>query len=91
MPINDSSALKFRPEDDDDDDRGPLSRYVSIELPDEAVNILNEVMRSTGDTRESLFRNALGLYKVGVDARLDGNRLAIVDAADEVVQDISRP
>jgi hypothetical protein len=92
MPSNNSSALKFRPEaDDDEDDRGPLSRFVSIELPDEAVKFLNEVMRLTGDTRESLFRNALGLYKLGVDARLDGNRLAIVDSADEVVQDIALP
>ena len=90
MPINDSSVLKLQPELEDDPEREPLGKFVGIELPDEAVAILNEVMRITGDTTESMFRRALDLYSRAVDARLDGCKLAIVDAEDnEFVQDIA--
>jgi hypothetical protein len=89
MPINDSSALKLQSESEDIENHEPLGKYVSMELPDQAVVALNEVMRITGDTTESLFRKALDLYTRAVDAKADGCKLAIVDAEDnKFVQDI---
>jgi hypothetical protein len=90
MPINDSSALKFQPEPEDYPEHEPLGKFVSIELPDEAVAILREVMRNTGDTTEELFRKALDLYWIAIDAKLDGYKVAIVNPEDNgFVQDIA--
>ncbi len=89
MPINDSSALKYPPQPEELEDDEPIEKFMSIELPDEAVVILNEVMRITGDTREALIRKAFDLYTRAVDAKADGCKLAIVDAQDNrFVQDI---
>jgi hypothetical protein len=90
MAISDSTALKYDLEQDDLADHEPLDKYVSMELPDEAVAILNGVMRTTGDTVESLFRRALDLYRIAVEAKLDGLKLAIVDPEDDqFVEDIA--
>jgi hypothetical protein len=90
MPINDSSTVKFQPELEAYPDHEPLGKFVDIELPDEAVPILNELMRNSGDTLESLFRKSLSLYKIAIDAKLDGYKVAIVDPEDnEFVQDIA--
>ncbi len=90
MPINDSSALKLQRAPGDYREHEPLGKYVDIELPDEAVAILNELMRNSGDTLESLFRKSLGLYKIAIDAKLDGYKVAIVDPDDnEFVEDIA--
>ena len=88
MANRDSSALQIQPEEPPLEP-STLGKFVSIELPDEAVAVLNEVMRITGDSPESLFRKSVGLYKFAVDAGLAGNRMAIVDPEGEIVQEIT--
>jgi hypothetical protein len=83
-----SSAVQRKPETPPLEP-STLGKFVSIELPDEAVALLNEVMRITGDSTESLFRKSLGLYKIAVDAGLEGNRVVVVDPEGEIVQDIT--
>ena len=88
MAKRDSSALQIKPETEPLEP-STLGKFVSIELPDETVAILNEVMRITGDSSESLFRKSLGLYRIAVDAGQAGNRVAVVDPEGEVVQEIT--
>jgi hypothetical protein len=88
MAKRDSAALRIRPEPDPQG-QPALGKFVSIELPEDALAALNEVMRITGDSPESLFRKAMGLYKIAVDAGLSGNRVAVVDPEGEFVQDIT--
>ena len=72
-----------------EDERPGGGKYASHRGAERAVAILNELLRVTGDTVESLFRKSLDLYRLAVEAKLDGYKLAIVDADDnEVVRDI---
>ena len=90
MPIKDSSALKFPSHFEPALEQRPLGRYVSIEMPEQAVLILNEMLRMTGDSPEEMIRKSFGLYKIAVEASLEDCKLAIVDAeANEFVQDIA--
>jgi hypothetical protein len=43
-----------------------------LTLAPEAVAFLNDLLRDTHDSPEDLFRKALGLYRLAVDARHEG-------------------
>lgn len=62
--------------------------YLEIELPDEVVSSLNKLMLHSGDSPAEVFRKALALYKVGIEARGEDNRLAVVGPDDEIVHEI---
>ena len=59
-----------------------------LQLNDELVSSLNDLMQHSGDSPEEVFRKALALYKVGVEAKEEDNRLAIVGPDGEIVQEI---
>ena len=61
---------------------------LDLELTDEVVSSLNDLMWHSGDSPAELFRKALALYKLGVEAKGEDNRLAIVGPEGEIVREI---
>ena len=59
-----------------------------VYLNDELVSDLNDLMRHSGDSPDELFRKALALYKLGIEAKEEDNRLAVVGSDGEIVQEI---
>jgi hypothetical protein len=60
----------------------PTSEVWRVDGPDlrltlqpEAIAFLNDLLRDTRDSPEALFRKALGLYRLAVDAHRDGKVL----------------
>jgi hypothetical protein len=43
-----------------------------LTLPPEAIAFLNDLFRDTRESPEALFRKALGLYRLAVDAQREG-------------------
>ena len=62
--------------------------HFDVYLNDELVSALNELLRNSGESPDELFRKALTLYKLGVEAKEEENRLAVVDPDGEIVQEI---
>jgi hypothetical protein len=62
--------------------------HLHLELPIEVVSSLNNLMMHSGDSPGELFRKALALYKLGIEAKDEDNRLAVVGSDDEIVQEI---
>jgi hypothetical protein len=60
-----------------------------VELPDETMSIVNDLLAHSGDSPSDLFLKALALYKVAMDAKAEGNHLAVVNAEGDVDQDIT--
>jgi hypothetical protein len=61
---------------------------LAIDLSDDAMAIVNDLIDRTQESPSELFIKALVLYKVAMDAKAEGNHLAIVNADGELVQDI---
>lgn len=75
-------------------ERGPRWAYIKgnrfdVELSDGAMRIVNDLLAPSGGSPSDLFLKALVLYKVAMDAKAEGNRLAVVNAEGEVEQDIT--
>jgi hypothetical protein len=49
-----------------------------FDFTDESVEFLNRIMRDTGDSPELMFRKALGLYRMMLDAQQEGKFVGVV-------------
>ena len=54
----------------------------------EVAGLLHLLAAKSDDSREDLLRKALTLYNVALDARDNGNRLAILNPEDVIVREI---
>jgi hypothetical protein len=57
-------------------------------LSTEVTGLLHLVASKSNDSHEALLRKALTLYNVALDARDNGNRLAILNPEDIIVREI---
>jgi len=55
---------------------------ITLDLTPEAAQALNELMSRTGDSPSSLFRKALGLYKLAEEANREGKAVGIASTPD---------
>jgi hypothetical protein len=54
----------------------------ALDLPPEAAQALNRLMRETGDSPSILFRKALGLYALAMEAKSEGKAVGIAKSPD---------
>jgi hypothetical protein len=59
-----------------------LEPHLEFDFPPEWLEFLNGLLRDTGDTPERLFRRALGLYRLALDAQAEGKRVGATDSAE---------
>jgi hypothetical protein len=57
---------------------------ITLDLPAEAAQALNELMSRTGDSPSDLFRKALGLYKLAEEAKREGKAVGIAETPDSL-------
>jgi hypothetical protein len=55
---------------------------ITLDLPPEAAQALNELMSRTRDTPSDLFRKALGLYALAEEAKREGKAVGIAATPD---------
>ena len=49
-----------------------------FDFTDESVEFLNRILRETGDSPELMFRKAMGLYRMTLDAQQEGKFVGVV-------------
>ena len=60
----------------------------SVGYTEEIAGLVQLLAARSGDSREDTLKKALTLYGLALDARRQGNRLAILSPEDDIVQDI---
>ncbi len=68
---------------------GQRKRRRRRHIPPAARQLLNELSDETGNSPEVILLTAPGLYKIGLEALREGNRLAVVDPDWEPIQEIT--
>jgi hypothetical protein len=59
-----------------------LDPRLEFDFPPEWLEFLNNLLRDSGDSPERLFRRALGLYRLAIDAQAEGKRIGATDSAE---------
>lgn len=69
----------------------PVAENVLRELghTEEVAGLLQLLAAKSGDSREGVLRKALNLYGIALDVLERGDRLAILNPEDEIVQEIT--
>ena len=61
----------------------PKGRRVSIDLTEPATREVDRLRRITGLSTADLFRHALALFRLYVNAKAEGREIAIIDPKQE--------
>jgi hypothetical protein len=61
---------------------------LNLSLSEEANNVLQNLSDDTGASRAEIFKQALALLKVAVDAKKKGKHLGITDDAEKLDREI---
>lgn len=69
--------------------RSSIPVRLALEVSTEFVDFLRDLAADMGKDPSEVMRLALGLLRIAIDARREGNRVAIVTPDDQVDQDIT--
>jgi len=64
------------------DDRPGPSGELNLRLSPEAVQVVSRLLADTGDSPAELFRKAVGLYRLSVDAHREGKAVGAAGSAE---------
>jgi len=64
---------------------------LSLELSENANNMLEQVAQHNGTTKADVLRRAIALIAYADDVKREGNRLAVTDRNRNIVTDIVAP
>jgi hypothetical protein len=62
--------------------RAEAHATITLDLSPEATQALNRLMSETGDSPSVLFRKALGLYALAMEAKREKKSVGIAESAD---------